>query len=338
MAFGYKVWFTERARNRVVRWNPDTGEAVVVAGEPKDGDPAQKLSDPYGLAFDPEGCLLVADKLNGRICRLKDDRLEPLALKDMNGHRAPRPETPAGYDRSLRCPTGLFREKGNTLLCAFADDYTVYRIHADGRLELLLGMVRNRNYHFTGLVPEVPPQEVPRTPIDVPTGIVGRSDGTIFFIERIPQVLRRYHPARGLECVFPLSRQAEYRRKWDVPETVPLGDYHPACPGSLALDQDETLYVTEIQHGCVLRIDFEAKEVRTVLRTPRPEGTGRGGPAAVAFGPDGTAWVLNSVSGSVEAYRPTVQAPWTPMGPRLTAVRGEPLRLPMAGSGIVTGS
>jgi hypothetical protein len=33
MDFGYKVYFTERRRNRVISWDPDHGDTQVVAGD-----------------------------------------------------------------------------------------------------------------------------------------------------------------------------------------------------------------------------------------------------------------------------------------------------------------
>lgn len=336
MPFNYNVYFTERDRGRVVRWSPDSGKVDVVAGEPPDGDESQTLSQPYGLAFDTDGCLLIADKQHHRICRLKGGRLEALRLRDANGHRAKRPDSRPGYNPELWCPTGLWMEPGGALLCTFADDYTIYRIQRNGDLELLLGITRNRPYHFTGIRESVPPREVADTPVNTPTGILARSDGTIFFIERIPQAVREYHPARGLRCVFPVSKRLEGSRLCVVPEKMAVQDYHPAFPGSLALDADETLYLTDIYHGCILRVD-PGGTLTKVLQIDRKPGMVEGGPAAVAFGPDGTAWVLNNVRQAVEAYAPTPQGRWKEKGVRLTAIGGQPLQLPRAGSGIVVG-
>src|SRR5262245_10980186 len=164
MAFGYAVYFTERARNRVIRWEPDTGHVDVVAGDPANGDLSQKLRDPYGLTFDKKGTLLIADKLNNRICRLRNGKLEAIPLRDTDGHRERKVGSRRSYSPELLCPTGLFIEKEGSLLCSFSDDYTVYRIQPDGRLELVLGVTRNRNYHFTHTQERVSPAQVRDTP------------------------------------------------------------------------------------------------------------------------------------------------------------------------------
>lgn len=338
MAYGYAVYFTERKKGRVVRWDPDSAEVDVVAGEPKDGEPSQKLSEPYGLVFDQDGFLLIADKLNDRIVRLKNGRLDPIPVVDVDGHRAPLPDTFRGYSPNPICPTGLFAERLGNILCSFADDYTVYRIHRNSRLEHLLGIVKNRNYHFTGTREVVSAKDVRDTPIEVPVGIVSRSDGTIYFIERVPQIVREFHPLRGLKCVFPLSRAFEWSRKSKAPDRAQIQDYHPGIPSSLALDLSENLFLTDILHGCVMRIDLAAKEVRKVLQMWQDGESKAGGPAALAFGPDGTAWVLDSAAHTVRAFSPTSRGPWKERPVRLDSIKGEPLELPISGSGIALGN
>ncbi len=338
MAFGYAVFFTERSRNRVIRWDPDTGDVEVVAGEPVDGDPSQELNDPYGLAFDSDGQLLIADKLNRRICRLRQGRLEAIPLRDVDGHRSRLPNTSRCYDPALLSPTGLLTEPDGALICSFADDYTIYRIHQDGSLEHLLGMLRNRNPRFSKTDEVVPPEKVRDTMILGPTGIVQRSDGTLFFIERRPQIVREYHPSRGLRCVFPLALGPAFRVRDSAPLSAPIQEYHPAFPGSLALDLEERLYLADVQHGCVLLIDQEKGEVRRVVSLQNRTHPTAGGVSAVSFGPDGTAWVLDSFQQVVQGYRPRPDGDWIPTSQALTAIGGRSLELPHAGSGIAIGA
>jgi sugar lactone lactonase YvrE len=335
--YGYAVYFTERAKNRVVRWEPDSGDVDVVAGEPADRDPSQSLNDPYGLAFDPDGNLLIADKLNDRICRLVMGRLEARSLVDVSGHRASLPTSPQGYNSALRTPTGLFTEPDGGLLCSFTDDYTIYRIGAKDELKLVLGLTRNRGYSFTKPRETVPPLEVGGTPLGAPTVVVERMDGTIYFIERMWQFVREYHPKRGLTCLFPVSRQLRWSKQLlEGPPKARMAEYHPAYPSSLALDREENLYLSDVWHGCVLRLNTVQGEVVRVLQLPRVKGMEERGPSAVTFGSDGTAWVFDGVAGVIEAYSPGRQGAWKSRGVRLAKVRGEPIQVPMAGAGLVT--
>ena len=339
MPFGYSVYFSERPRHRVVRWSPDSGDLEIVAGEPPDGAISQKLADPYGLAFDRDGQLLIADKFNHRICRLVNGRLEALTLRDVDRHRAKRHDSYPGYDPAIRCPTGLWSEPGGSFLCTFSDDYVICRIRPKGELELVLGIPRCRPYHFTGLREFVPPADVPNTPLDIPTGIVEHPDGTLFFIERKPQVVREYHPKSGLRCLFPIRRQKEEVRKRKPPEEAQLSESYLGCPASLALDAQQRLYVCDTWFGCVWRVELASKRVTNVLQFHDRNGFDPAGPVALGFGPDGTAWVVDSVNGAVEAYDTTPMNGWRATGTRLTEIRGQPLlHYPSAGSSLLVGS
>ncbi len=336
MGFGYAVYFTERARNRVIRWEPDTGNADVVAGEPKNGETSQRLASPYGLAFDQDGHLLIADKLRHRICRLKNGRLEALAYHDPDGHRARRPGNHPNYSPNPICPAGILLEREGTLLCSFADDNTIYRIHPDGRLELLLGTVGNRVHPpLESPIEKVPLAQLPNLPLRWPVGLVKRSDGTVFFIERRSQWVREYHPQRGVTSIFPRPLYIQCFRAKEAPPQGLTREYHPAHPGSLALDLEENLYMTDSTHACILKIDVARGTFRRVLQL---SSTGRAsGPAALAFGPDETAWVLNSSSGTIQGYQ-TKGKDWIPTREKLDLFRGRTLVLPKSGSGIVLGA
>src|SRR5579863_8599308 len=144
MGFGYAIYFVERNKNRVVRWDPDSGDVDVVAGDSKADEPEQTLKEPYGLILDARGSLLVADKLHNRVCRIDQGRLTALQLTDPAGSRTGHSDSPRNYDPRLRTPTGLFAEEKNSVLCTFSDDHTIYRIHESGELEHLLGVLPNR--------------------------------------------------------------------------------------------------------------------------------------------------------------------------------------------------
>jgi len=339
VSVGYAIYFVDRLGHRVVRWDPDSGEARVIAGGPSASDPSQTLSEPYGLAFEPAGTLLISDKLNHRICRLRKGQLETVPMRDMDGHRAARPDSPAMFDPDkVHCPTSLAVEKGGAILCAFYDDDTIYRIHPNGRLELVLGLVPNRHYFHNPPRQSISMEDLHAHPIVGPTGMVLRSDGTIFFVERQSQVVREFHPNRGLRSLFSLSQMPRWFQRTEAPEEGTLEEYHPVYPSTLTLGPDESLYLCDNLHGCVLRIDVERARFRRVLHHRRTGPFLDGGPVAVAFGSDGTPWVANSDTQELRAYSLAGDGTWVPASPRLASIGKEPLRLGGGGMGVVAGS
>lgn len=339
MPLGYALYFSERKKNRIVRWDPDSGETRVVAGGAGSGDPSQQLNDPYGLAINDSGELLVSDKLNHRICRLRNGRLEQLEVRDTDGHRSRRPDSPAGYDpATLYSPSALYFEKGGTLLVAFYDDGTIYRIHPNGRLEHLLGLIPNRPYAHEAPRQNVSVNEVKFIPLRHPVGIIARSNGTLFFIERGTQVVREYHPARGLRSLFNLSQMSTWFQRTEAPSRGRMDSYHPVSPVSLALDRNEELYLCDNLHGAVLKLrPDDGTFVRVVYSRRSPVSCSDSGPLAVVFGTDGTAWVANAEGQVIQSYTVGGGDQWTPGPWTLQKVNGEDLELIGGGLGLVLG-
>lgn len=338
MGFGYAIYFSERVASRVSRWEPDTGKVDILAGDPKEKNPDQKLHEPYGLAFDSGGSLLIADKLQNRVCRLQKGRLETLALRDVTGHRALRPGSCRGFEPAvLKAPTSLFAERGGAVLCTFFSDQTIYRIHADLRLDLVLGVVMNRCYSHDGVDDAVPPSRIPDRPLLSPTGVVARSDGTLFFIERGYQVVREYHPSRGLRTLLRSCKSEGKHPSGAPPQEQGIRDYLPHVPTALALGPEEQLYLCDGGEGSIVIIDLGAGVVRRVLRTPPPSNPAlQGGPSALAFGPDGTAWVADSSTGTIQAYEIQKTKAWKPQKAKLGKIGTLPLNITSGGMGLVT--
>lgn len=337
MAFGYRIYFTERAKNRVVCWDPDSGDAEVVAGEPRDKDPDQYLKDPYGLAMDKSGRLLIADKLNHRVCRLENQRLSRIPLKDEDGHRLPRPDTRRGIvKKNLECPTGIAVEQDGSLIVSFADDHTIYRVKPSGRLELLAGIPPNRHYTVGRIAEEVSSEELADTPLWGPTSVVKDSKGSLYFIERGYQVLRRLNLKDGLRCVFPFAGWQTSRWMTTTPSASTFSDYHPTFPSSMAFDGNGVLYLTDVAQGSVMRLSFNSDRVEPVVS--KPTNMERlGGPAGLAIGPDNVAWVVDSLRNRVQGYDVTSTGAWQERSDRLDEVGGRPLQFYSAGAGVVCG-
>jgi hypothetical protein len=114
-----------------------------------------------------------------------------------------------------------------------------------------------------------------------------------------------------------------------------MSQYHPVFPASLALDANENLYLAEPVHGCVLRLDVAGGRLSpVVVSTFDPRACG---PAALSFGSDGTAWVLDSRLASVRAYEVRQDGLWQPLATELNRLNGQPLALGTGSAGIVCG-
>lgn len=334
MAFGYSVYFTDRRKKRVVRWQPDSGDVEILA----EASPLHGLSEPYGLAFSGSD-LLVADKFHHRICRIRKGKLEPVEFRVVDNHRVRKPDSPVFFDpHQLPCPTSLFGEASGSVLCTFFEDHTIYRIFPDGRLELILGVVRNVPYLKDEPREAVPSGKAEKTPLWGPTGVVERSDGTLFFVERDAQIVREYHRERGMRSVFTLSQRARWQGALEAPMEGSTHEYHPVSPCTLSLDREGRLHVCDTVHASVLRVDpWNCSFSRVHLSRRKPQVYVDRGPLAAAFGPDGTVWLADSAAGSIRAYAVKPDGDWTPLEHELQIVQREPLDLPSGGMGLVVG-
>lgn len=299
MAFGYKVYFTERQRNRVMCWDPDGGEARAVAGGEQVQEGDQALRNPYGLAVDAQGRLLIADKRHSRLARLEKGRLETVRTRDADGHRKHRF---IGRIDSPVNPTSIHVRPDGSLLVAYSDDFTIYRVQKDGKLELILGLPPTKQAVFRGYFATVPAAALAETPLNMPTCVVEDRQGTIYFIERGYNVVRRYRPGGDLESVF-VRRD---RRPESLPKKLTTENSWPVFPTGLALDAQGRLYVSDGVYASVFVVEPGNKEVRRIAVGEE----GRCRPAALAFGPDGVLWVLDTGEGRVVGFRRSTLGRW----------------------------
>jgi hypothetical protein len=301
MTFGYQIYFSERYKNRVNCWNPDAGTARVVAGDGSTGTGAdQKLLSPYGLAIDTSGHLLIADKLGHRIVKLTN-RIERIASRDIEKkrmhHCTPLIDNP-------RSPTGIMAQRNGTLLVAFCDDLTLYRIHANGNLELIAGLPPSKVSVFSGFRKNIPAEECHKVPIYKPTSITQSENGTYYFIERGYGAIRSYHPNRGMNTLFDPRLAKTFRLLSSVPAITSCDEYWPCHPTSLIIGPDNLLYLSDARHRSIWQIDPDSRSMKQIFVTSGLNGRPFGGPAALAFGPDGTLWILDYGIGRVIGIRP----------------------------------
>jgi streptogramin lyase len=132
----------------------------------------------------------------------------------------------------------------------------------------------------------------------------------VLFIERGYQVVRSYHPGRGIRGIFPLARAMAFVNGEPLAESMAIDAYHPAFPTGLAQDAAGRWYLADAAHRRVWQVDDEAGTLRCVVAS---QGAGRGGPAALGFGPDGVLWVLDYSEPGIRGYRPRESGRWEPV-------------------------
>jgi len=291
------VYFTDRFNHSVIRWNPTTGESASMT---RPGE----LSQPYGLAFDHAGNLLIADKLNNRFCRLRNGSLEVFKTHDPDGHRIGR--FPHLVDSPCH-PTGIMSDPAGGYFAVYSQDCTIYHIDERGGLKLLLGMHGNKSWSFEGMAAHIPESELYRQPLFMPTGMARRSDGALFFIERKPQNIRWYESGRGLRYLFPLVEDHDARAVPEEVEAIDLEDFHPCYPTGIAFDAEDVLHIADTGQRCIWRIDTDRGVAYKITRSSGDPF--RAGPFAFAFSPDGDCWFVDQ-SGVRGIRRTTAKSIW----------------------------
>lgn len=329
MAFNYHLYYTERAKNRVVCWNPDTGDIRVAAGGTQVKDKEQSLRDPYGLALDSKGYLLIADKRKNRICRVVKENLEQIRTHAVDGYRRSQfiPQI-----NSPQTPTGIAVEKNGSLIVTYGDDFTLYRVSPDGALNLLLGVPANTPAVLRGYEPTIEAARVKSVPLNLPTAVTVSADGTIFFIERGYNVVRSYREGGDLVSVFSIDARRSRTNEEKLTHSIPLNRVHPAYPTSLAIDQDGMLYVADAHYGCIFQVDQKKSLVNPIMLKGENNLPSR--PAAISFGPDNVLWILDAGVGRILGMEQR-NGQWQPLA---TGIKTETDRLScpaVGGAGLV---
>lgn len=237
------------------------------------------------------------------------------------------------YQDNPESPAGLFWEKGNSLLVCYSDDHTIYRVNKEGKLELVLGIPYARNYGFAGAAQEVKEEEIKNTPIHIPTSLVAKEDGTIFFIERGYQAVRKYEPKKGFASIFPLGLSHKFQNTKEILPKTNTENYCAVFPTALAIEED-SLFLADGQHRCVYEIDLKSKEMTLVMQTSPNANKYGPGPVGIAMGKDKTLWVLDIAGNCLQGFQKTQENHWKKVDAEFIFPQSAPL-CGMGGTGMV---
>jgi sugar lactone lactonase YvrE len=333
MGFGYKVYFTERQRNRVISWDPDLGQARVVAGNGATGTGLdQQLSSPYGLGMDASGHLMIADKMNHRLVRVTNQLsvVGQSSLTQLCSQQQPLMHPRRGD--FPRTPTSVCASADGTYLVAYSDDYCIVRLNEQGDSRIVLGAPAGSGLAIPGYAPHIPEANIRQSLLFHPTAAVEGSGGTIYFIERGYQAVRIYRPGHGISGV--VTAEAP-RQGPSLPDTVPLAQFRCRYPTGLALLRTGELILSDASLRAVVQIDLNRQTVQCIyssLQSPTA-----GAPAAVTVGSDGTLWVLDPGDGLVVGLN-RASGTWKRIASRCsTLVAGDARCTTWEGAGIQCG-
>jgi sugar lactone lactonase YvrE len=275
----------------VAGWSPASTHAIPTGTDFGDGGPAvdAPLTCPAGLAFDPQGRLVVADHGHNRVRRVGADG----TIETVVGAKSPTQVNQGVYagdggpalDASLASPVGLTYDTTGTLYISDRDNDRVRVVSPDGVISTLAG---NGNQDFDG-------DGRPATAhsLDYPLSTVVDPAGDVYIADDNQNRIRKVTPDGTIVTVI---GDGSFGSKGDG---GPARRAQVNDPQGVALDAAGNLYVSEYGANRIRRIDPHGI-VTTFAGTGSQEDAGMGGPAAkaaipqpgeLAIGPDGALYV-----------------------------------------------
>jgi hypothetical protein len=291
------IFLAERAHNRVL-FLPDFGDPACVVMD-------HGLNDPYGLTMIPDGRLIIADKMHHRLL-IVDDYIRLVKTHDRLNQR----KSPFSHKREYPwCPTSVWVEPAGTWFVSYSEDHAIYRIHADGSLELVVGIHAGQHIRYSGCREHLPPAEILQVALQQPTSVVQKADGSLVFVEHRFQIIRQYHPSERSTCLFPVRNQEAWEHHriqgCDLPDKILVTNYYPTYPTSLTVTPEDTLIIADGVQRCIWKLQNDYP-----CCIYRSQGEGRGGPAGLCWGPEDVVWVFDYADASVVGLQRSGSGRW----------------------------
>jgi sugar lactone lactonase YvrE len=244
----------------------------LLAGDGKTG-PAPHLSDPYGLAFGPDGLLYVADGSN--ILRIARDG----AITPWIDGRA------AGLDSV----SGLAFDAQGQLIVADTGHHRILRIGPDGTIQLLAGSGRPGFRDGQGAAAQ----------FDMPMGVAVDADGNVLVADTFNDRIRRIAPNGAVLTLAggPLPGDVD----------GPGEQARLNTPCAIAVDAQGRIWIADTRNDALRELTAQG-ELRTVLKPdPKDDEADLRRPLALAAAPDGRLFIAVQDRGRVLAMGPDGQ-------------------------------
>jgi sugar lactone lactonase YvrE len=274
------LYASDCAAARVYRIGPD-GVSVVIgsgpggcgAGFKGDGGPATEAETlcPYGIAFDPEGRLVLVDHGNNRVRRVDEMGVITTVAGSGPGQFQGGFEGDEGpaTEGLMQEPTGVAIADDGVVFVADRDNDRVRRIGTDGVITTVAG---GGDSTAADLGDGGPAMEAS---LDTPVGLAVDSEGNLYIADSGNWRIRRVTPDGVIETIAGTG------------EAASTGDGGPAteaaigASGSLLLDATGNLYVGD-PDGNRIRVITPDGTITTFAGTGASGETGDGGPASAA--------------------------------------------------------
>ena len=288
------LYFSDTFNNRIRRVDARSGTISTVAGNGDkgysgDGDPATEasLNEPYGIALDRAGNILIADRLNRRVRRI-DAASGIITTLAGTGEAAYSGDGGPAARAGLAEPNGLAFDAGQRHL--YVTDVADNRVRV---IDLSTGTIAT----FAGTGAAEHSGDGGNASAAGTFGAravkVG-ADGTVYILERQGSSLRAVDPASGIITTIAGTTARGYG-----------GDGGPAlaavfdAPKEMAIDRDGSLLIVDTENHAIRRID-RATGIISNIAGGRQGTSGDNGPATAAgldrphgavVGPDGAIYI-----------------------------------------------
>lgn len=302
------LYLSDTYNHRIRRVDAKTGVITTVVGNGQkgfsgDGGPATdaKLDEPYGLAFDADGHLYFADRLNTRVRRV-DAKTGVITTVAGNGSKEYSGDGGPGASAGLVEPNGVaFDHRKNRLLIA---DVAGHRVRA---LDLATGKIST----FTG---NGQPShdgdggKASDASVRGPRAVAVSRLGDVYILERDGHSLRKVGYRYGLLVTLAGTGEKGYSG-----DGGPARDATLNSPKELELDPQDNVYIVDSENHVIRRIDAQTRLITTVAGCGRNGGKGDGGPATsaeldsphgVAVAPDDSLWIGDTTNHRIRRVSP----------------------------------
>jgi streptogramin lyase len=290
------LYFSDTGNHRVRKVDATTGTITTVAGKGKkgfggDGGPGTEalLNEPYGVAIDAAGDLLIVDRLNAAIRKVerKTGRIVTVAGTGKPGDGQTGDGGPA-TKAALKEPNGVAVDaRGRVLIADVAAQRVRILDPATGTIDTFCGTGEKKSAGDGG--------PAGKAALQGARAVAVGPDGAIYICEREGNRIRRMDPRTGAIAAFAGTGKKGY-----------TGDGGPATaatfngPKELAVDGAGNVFVVDTENHAIRRIDAKTGVITTIAGDGKAGGAGDGGPATAArldrphgvcVAPDGTVYI-----------------------------------------------